>query len=230
MEDTYLSSSKSLQFWSSTCVILPVFIQAPWVHVFPFSAFLFTFVFVVIGFFFIHFLSERFLNVGSLLIGVSGSWLGGCLFWGWLRNYPILHLPVESIALPIAIAGLNTKWRLGAGFYLASLVGTAITDLMILCTGVMDSWPEVVNANINSASLLLSKASHELLQPLNIVLLSLAALSIFFIAGWMSKRSLSDEILKDTWIVASAALITTLWVDGLFFATTLIQPQLSGLI
>ena len=225
-----MSNPRTLQFWGSTCVVLPVFIQAPWVHIYPISALLFTAIFLIIGFLFLYVFSERFFNVGSLLIGISGSWLGGCLFWGWLRSYPIWHLPVESIALPIAIAGLNTRWRIGAGFYLASLLGTAITDLMILCTGVMKSWPQVVNANLHTASELLHQTSQELIRPEKILMLILAGILILFLAYFMNQKASNAVLFKSTWLVASAALITTLWVDGLFFITTLFEPQLSGLI
>ena len=230
MNESYLSKPRTLQFWASTCVILPVFVQAPWVHIYPVSALLFTFVLITAGLILIQFFSDPFLNVGSLLIGVSGSWLGGCLFWGWLRAYPVWHLPVESIALPMALAGLQTRWRLGAGFYLASLLGTAITDLMILFTGVMKSWPEVVNATFESASALLYATSQELLRPEKIILLLFAAFLIAWLAYLMHKKASTTIDFQGTWLVASAALITTLWVDGLFFLTTLIQPQFSGLI
>ena len=225
-----MSNPRTLQFWGSTCVVLPVFVQAPWVHLYPVSALLFTAVLLFAGFVFIKFFPDRFVNVGSLLIGVSGSWLGGCLFWGWLRSYPIWHLPVESIAFPIALVGLNTRWRIGAGFYLASLLGTAITDLMIVFTGVMKSWPEVVNANFQNASALLHQTSQHLIRPENIVLLIAAAGFILFLAYFMNQKASNASVFQSTWLVASAALITTLWVDGLFFITTLFEPQLSGLI
>ncbi|WP_320663460.1 DUF3120 domain-containing protein [Prochlorococcus sp. MIT 1223] len=211
-------------------MILPVFIQAPWVHIFPLSALLFTFVLLITGLLLIEFFADRFINVGSLLIGVSGSWFGGCLFWGWLRAYPVWHLPVEAIALPIALVGLNTRWRMGSGFYLASLLGTAITDFMIVCTGVMKSWPNVVNANFKNASKLLGQTAHDLLHFDKIILLLLASALILYIAYLMDKRSMLGSDFEKTWIVSSSALVTTLWVDGLFLITTLIQPQLSGLI
>ena len=124
-------------------VVLPVFVQAPWVHVFPFSAFLFSFILFFLGFYLLKFCSDRWSSIGSLLVGVSWSWLGGCLFWGWLRAHPVWHLPVEAIALPIAVSLLKTRWKIGASFYLASLLGTAFTDVMIVLTGVMKAWPEV---------------------------------------------------------------------------------------
>ena len=219
-----------MQFWSSTMVVLPVFVQAPWVHVFTFSAFLFSFIIFFIGFYLLKFSTAKWSSVGSLLVGVSWSWLGGCLFWGWLRAHPVWHLPVESIALPIAITLLQTRWKIGASFYLASLLGTAFTDVMIVFTGVMKSWPEVVEAPFSEASKLLSLTAEQLFTPFSLLAIFTAAILIILIANWMNQKSKIEPSSCDAWLVSSAALTTTLWVDGLFFATTLIQPQLSGLI
>ena len=225
-----MSHPRTLQFWASTFVVLPVFVQAPWVHIYPFSALLFTFVLLGIGFVLVQFFNDRFAILGSLLVGVSASWFGGCLFWGWLRAFPIWHLPVESIVLPIAVFAINTRWRIGAGFYLASLLGTAITDLMIVLTGVMKAWPYVVNASFQEASDQLHQTALDLLTINKVLLLLSAAILIAFVAYLMNKKADLDSVFDRTWLVASAALITTLWVDGLFLLTTLIQPQLSGLI
>jgi len=211
-------------------VVLPVFVQAPWVHVFPFSAFLFSFIIFFLGFYLLKFCSDRWNSVGSLLVGVSWSWLGGCLFWGWLRAHPVWHLPVESIALPIAVSLLKTRWGIGASFYLASLLGTAFTDVMIVLTGVMKAWPQVVEASFSEASKILSFTAAQLLEPFSLLAIFIAALLIILIANWMNQKSKIDSLSSDAWLVSSSALTTTLWVDGLFFATTLIQPQLSGLI
>ena len=211
-------------------VVLPVFVQAPWVHVFPFSAFIFSFIIFFLGFYLLKFCGNRWSSVGSLLVGVSWGWLGGCLFWGWLRAHPVWHLPVESIALPIAVSLLGTRWKIGASFYLASLLGTAFTDLMIVVTGVMKSWPEVVDAPFSEASKMLSFTAEQLLAPFSLLAIFVAALLIILIANWMNQKSKSEILSSDAWLVSSSALTTTLWVDGLFFATTLIQPQLSGLI
>ena len=211
-------------------VVLPVFVQAPWVHVYPFSAFLFSFIIFFLGFYLLYFSNKNWTSVGSLLAGVSWSWLGGCLFWGWLRAHPVWHLPVEAIALPIALSLLKSRWKIGASFYLASLLGTAFTDLMIVLTGVMKSWPAVVEAPFSEASKMLSLTAEQLLEPLSLTAISIAALLIVGMANWMNQKSKSDPSSCDAWLVSSAALTTTLWVDGLFFATTLIQPQLSGLI
>ncbi len=228
--EAYLSRPGTLQFWASVMVVLPVFLQAPWVHLQPVSACLFTFVLLGTGLAFAELGGERYFQVGSLLIGVSGSWLGGCLFWGWLRAYPVWHLPVEAVAFPLACFGLTTRWKLGAGFYLSCLLGTACTDLMMVVTGVMSKWPQVVLAPFSEAPDLLNQAAANLLKLQPLFLLVLAGLIIFFLARLMRQRANLRSPFGGTWLVASAALTTTLWVDGLFLLTALFHPRLSGLI
>ena len=43
-KNTFLSKPISLRIWSSFFIILPIFVQAPWVRFEPLSAFCFTFV------------------------------------------------------------------------------------------------------------------------------------------------------------------------------------------
>ncbi len=230
LSEAYLSKPRTLQFWTSALVVLPVFLQAPWVHLHPSSACLFTFVLLGTGVALVQFGSERWFTVGSLLVGVSGSWLGGCLFWGWLRAHPVFHLPVEAVALPIAFFGLTTRWRLGAGFYLACLLGTAFTDLMMVLTGVMNRWPTVVEAPLQEAPYLLHQTAEQLLNPKSAFLLIPAALLIVFLARLIHQRASLNSLFGGTWLVVSAALTTTVWIDGLFLITALFQPRLSGLI
>ncbi len=152
------------------------------------------------------------------------------MFWGWLRMHPVLHLPVEAVAMPLACVGLSTKWRIGAGFYLACLLGTAFTDLMMLLTGVMSTWPQVVSAPIDQAAQILNQTSLRLLNIPILVCISLAAVLIIFLSDQMNQRGKIISLSGSTWLVAGTALTTTLWVDGLFLITALIQPKLSGLI
>ncbi len=230
MLEGYLSRPKTLQVWSGILVVLPVFLQAPWVHFFPLSALLFTFVLVGLGVVLGHFIKGKWIRIGSLLVGLSGSWLGGCLFWGWLRMYPVLHLPVEAVAMPLAFVGLSTKWRIGAGFYLACLLGTAFTDLTMVLTGVMSSWPLVVSAPLEEAAKALNETSIHLFTGPTLVILSLSAGLIFFVSDQMIQRGKVNTSVGSAWLVAGTALTTTLWVDGLFLVTTILQPKLSGLI
>ena len=123
------SSGRYLQWCAMMMVVLPVLIQAPWVRQQPFSACLFTGVISCTGILLRLKARRELADAGALLVGLSGSWLAGCLFWGWLRATPFWHLPVESIALPWALTGLRSRWHLGCVFYLASLLGTACTDI-----------------------------------------------------------------------------------------------------
>ena len=211
-------------------VVLPVFLQAPWVRVHPFSATLFTALLVAIGVVLNRSDNQQKADFGSLIIGFSGSWLAGCVFWGWLRAHPVLHLPVEAFALPLALAGFGTRWRLASAFYLSSLVGTAFTDLMMAVTGVMRFWPGVVTASMDTAPQLLHEAGLHLLHPLPLTALVLAASSIVWLAGTLSKCEMAVFKSNDTLYMSAAVLMTTLWVDGLFLLAAVVQPGLSGLI
>ncbi len=211
-------------------MVLPVFLQAPWVRLHPFTATLFTIVLLTVG---LNLqLNSRGMRaeIGSLLVGFSGSWLAGCLFWGWLRAHPLLHLPIEAFALPLAVTGLNSRWRLACGFYLSSLLGTACTDLMMLATGVMPFWPQVVSAPLHEAGLQLHDAAIQLMRPQSLILLASAASGILLTARLLRQRSQADPDVQDVSGMAASVLTTTLWVDGLFLAAALLQPGLSGLI
>ena len=209
-------------------VVLPVFLQAPWVRLHPFSATLFTAVILCAGLGLNLSRSQRASECGALLVGFSGSWLAGCVFWGWLRAHPLLHLPVEAFALPLAVGGLHGRWKLASAFYLSSLLGTACTDLVMAFTGVMRYWPAVVTAQFEDAPELLHQAGLHLLQPLPLLSLVAAAACILQVGLMLNRR---DQINPDSTLsMSSAVLITTLWVDGLFLLSALLQPGLSGLI
>ena len=167
---------------------------------------------------------------GTLLVGFSGSWLAGTLFWGWLRMHPVLHLPVEAIALPLAIGGLNSRWKLSCSFYLASLLGTAITDITMALTGVMSFWPEVVNATSNEAPLLLNEAAKLVLQPTSLLILVSATGFVIWMAKQLWTQAAKPSESQEAWKVAAAVLSTTLLIDALFLLLSLSVPSLSGLI
>ena len=95
------------------------FCSSPWVRLEPISALCFTFVIVLVAIVLNQKGSNKYFIVSSLLLGVSGSWLGGCLFWGWLSPFPILHIPVEAVVLPLALIGFGTNWKIGSSFYIS---------------------------------------------------------------------------------------------------------------
>ena len=204
-------------------VALPVFLQAPWVRLAPLTATLFTAALLTAGILLEQQFRGRYGEAGSLLVGFSGSWLAGCLFWGWCRLHPIWHLPIEAFALPLALAGLRSRWRLGCALYLGSLLGTAATDAAIAATGLMPLWPQVLAAAPADAALLLQQAGQRVLEPACLALVITAAILLVQACRWLWWRGQSAR-------VASTALATTLAIDGLFLAAALLAPRLSGLI
>ena len=197
-------------------VMLPVFAQAPWVRSSPVACALFTAVLVALG------LRLRG-DLGALLIGFSGSWLAGAVFWGWLRLHPLWHLPVEAFALPLAIAGLQGPWRRAGQFYLGALVGTACTDAATALCGLMPLWPQVLQASPSEAPLLLSAAAEQVLQPIPLAVISGFAAAMACAGRWLWRQGEGGQVV-------AAALLSTLAVDGLFLALALLSPQLSGLV
>ncbi|MEX1323127.1 MAG: DUF3120 domain-containing protein, partial [Synechococcaceae cyanobacterium] len=150
---------------SGLLVTLPVFIQAPWVRHQPFSAAAFTAVLLAIALLLADSHEPRRRRAGELLVGFCGSWLAGALFWGWARLHPVCHLPLEAFALPLALGGLNSRWRLACGFYLGSLLGTAATDAAIALTGLMPLWPQALASSPQQAGELLGLGAAAVLRP-----------------------------------------------------------------
>lgn len=201
----------------------PVFVQAPLVRLVPMASALLTAPLLLLALHWARDLDPDRQRLGILLVGFAGSWLGGSLFWGWCREHPVFHLPIEAFALPLALGGLRTRWRIGAAFYLASLFGTALTDALIALTGLMPLWPPVVQAAPDAAAALLQQAALALLDPLSLCSLALCGGWIVLLAWRLQAR---DTAAK----VAAATLASTLLVDGVFFGAALLAPRLSGLI
>ena len=204
-------------------VLLPVFLQAPWVRASPMGAALFTPWLVVLGVVLERRGQGPWRAIGALLVGFAGSWLGGSLFWGWWRVHPLWHLPIEGFALPLALGGLGSRWRLAGAFYLASLLGTAATDGAMALTGVIRLWPRVVEAPLSEAGVLLQQAGEAVLQPMALGLIGLISIVLLAICYWLWPQGPTGR-------VAAATLATTLVVDGIFLAAALLAPGLSGLI
>jgi|TARA_B100000073_G_scaffold155481_1_gene128451 hypothetical protein len=211
-------------------VVLPVFVQAPWVREQPFTSCVFGFVLLAVGVITHSMAPLKWKDLGALLVGFSGSWLAGSLFWGWLASHPLLHLPVEAFALPLAITGLQTRWRLGCAFYLASLVGTAFTDLAMALTGVMTLWPAVVGASTAEATVLLQDAAAFVLRPSSLLTVMAAGVIILQLVQYCRHQSSLSLATDKAWSVAAAVLFTTLLIDGLFLSLSLLAPELSGLV
>ena len=173
---------------------------------------------------------NKWFVVGSLLLGVSGSWLGGCLFWGWLSPYPILHIPVEAVVLPLALIGLGTNWKIGSSFYISSLFGTAVTDITIFLIGIMDQWRQVITADSETAPLILQKTSENLIQIKSLSIIVFVALILWFISKEIFDSATINTTNGKALLVSSYVIQTTLIVDGIFIFLAILQPTFSGLV
>ena len=60
---------------AAAMVVLPVFLQAPWVRLHPFSAVLFTGLLLAVGILLNQIGRQNQAEIGQLLVGFSGSWL-----------------------------------------------------------------------------------------------------------------------------------------------------------
>jgi len=229
-ENSFLSNRISLRLWSSFFVILPIFVQAPWVRLEPISALCFTFVIVLVAIVLNQKGSNKWFIVSSLLLGISGSWLGGCLFWGWLSPFPILHIPVEAVVLPLALIGLGTNWRIGSSFYISSLFGTAVTDMTIFLIGIMDQWKQVITADSENAPLILQKTSENLIQIKSLSIIFIIALILWFISKEIFDSATINTTNGKALLVSSYVIQTTLIVDGIFVFLAILEPTLSGLV
>lgn len=218
-----LPAGWSLWALAAFLTVGPVFLQAPLVRLAPMAAALGTLPLLVGALALAFHPNPNRQRVGMLLVGFAGSWLGGSLFWGWCRAYPVWHLPIEGFALPLALGGLQTRWRIGAWFYLGSLLGTALTDALIAATGLMPFWPLVVGAKGGLAARLLQEAAQGLLHPLPLLAIALAGVWILQLSRLLWRGDGAQR-------AASAALATTVVVDGLFLGAALLAPRLSGLI
>jgi len=229
-ESTLLSRPISLRLWSTFFVILPIFVQAPWVRLEPISALCFTFIILFVAFVLYKKQSNKWFIVSSLLLGVSGSWLGGCLFWGWLSPFPILHIPVEAVVLPLALIGFGTNWKIGASFYISSLFGTAVTDITIFLIGIMDQWKQVITADSENAPMILQKTSENLIQIKSLSIIVFVALILWFISKEILDSGTINTTSGKALLVSGYVIQTTLIVDGIFIVLAILQPTFSGLV
>ena len=134
------------------------------------------------------------------------------------------------MALPLALVGLGTKWKIGSSFYISSLFGTAITDMTIFLTGIMDQWKEVITADSDNAPLILQKTSENLIQLKSLSIIVFVALILWFISKEIFNSVISNSTHGKALLVSTYVIQTTLIVDGIFIVLAIIQPTLSGLV
>jgi hypothetical protein len=190
-------------------VTMPVFVQAPLVRWDPYLGMWLTLIWLALGFWLRRL--PRWSIWGDLLLGFSMSWFAGALYWGWLRWEPGLHIPIESIALPLALLGLWGRWMLvGSCFYLGSLLGTAFTDLYFYGIGVMSYWRPILEANPEDISPLLVQALAKTLGLPSLTIGFVIVALLFGLARWGLRQGSLH------WVAFAGAVLGTVLVDSLF--------------
>lgn len=190
-------------------VSVPVFVQAPLVRIQPWLSLLITLVWLLGGIYALR--QETFKLWGDLAIGFSWTWLAGSLYWGWLRENPYIHLPVEAIGLPIVLVLISQqRLKIGSYFYLGSLLGTAITDLYFYWVDLIPYWQKVMQVEPAAVGGVLQAALIQIENPIAIIR-ALGLLSILILVGTIAIRS-----QKTHWWAFAGAVLSTILVDALF--------------
>jgi hypothetical protein len=194
---------------SAFLVSIPVFIEAPLVRHYPALSVVLTILWVCLGAILIQRPQSQIW--GDLILGFSWSWLAGAIYWGWFRWEPAIHLPIESIGVPFAIWAL---WRgfgkIGALFYLGSLLGTAITDLYFYQVGLLDYWKQVMLVDPSLAMPILQQAIAQVRTPWG------TAWGVVLVNLLLAVGIIPLGIKQWHWYAFSGAVLTTIVVDSLF--------------
>jgi hypothetical protein len=191
-------------------VSVPVFFQAPLVRQLPWVSLALTAGWVWLSLW----LQSRSKTQlwGDLLLGFTGSWLAGSLYWGWLRWEPVLHLPVEAICLPVALwCVMRRRWQVGAWFYLGSLFGTAITDLYFYLVDLIPHWRKIMEVDPALALPVFQSATRLVQTPWGISW-AVVLLAVLLTAGLVPLKSRQLH-----WWAFGGAVLSTILVDGLFW-------------
>ncbi|WP_370583693.1 DUF3120 domain-containing protein [Oxynema sp. CENA135] len=191
-------------------VTVPVFFEAPLVRYAPLCACLITGGWWAISW---GLLSRRETEVwGDLLLGFTGTWLTGSVYWGGLRWEPLLHLPVEALGLPIALWCLwRARMAVGTWFYLGSLLGTAVTDLYFYIVDLIPHWRQLMHGEPELAGVILSAALERVNSPTGTAW-AIALALVLLATGAIPLRSRHLH-----WWAFGGAVLSTILVDGLFW-------------
>lgn len=195
---------------ASFLVSVPVFLQAPLVRFLPALSLLLTSGWVALS---LRMYDRPRTQVwGDLLMGFTGSWLAGSIYWGWWRWEPSIHLPIEALCLPLALwFWSQNKWKVGSLFYLGSLFGTAVTDLYFYLLDLIPNWRQLMQVEPALATPILQNAIAKVETPEGFAWAAILV-SILFIAGTLPLRSRQLH-----WWAFSGAVLSTILVDSLFW-------------
>lgn len=194
---------------SAFLVSVPVFFQAPLVRLLPWLSLALTGVLAICT----HALRREPSSaaLGDLMGGFTWTWLAGSIYWGWFRWEPLLHLPIEAIALPFALVGLfRGLYPIGHWFYLGSLFGTALTDLYFYLVNLIPHWRQLMQVDLEQGTAIFHEALAQMQTPWG-VSSAVAVLAGLMLVGVLPLRSSRLPL----WAFSGAVLSTVL-VDGLF--------------
>lgn len=190
-------------------VSVPVFVEAPLVRLFPWLSLLLSVAWAMLGLGLRRQPKTRLW--GDLLLGFSLSWLAGSIYWGWLRWEPLVHLPVESIGIPVALWGLRRGWgAAGHLFYLGSLLGTAITDAYFFLVGLIPHWRQLMQVDPDLAAPILQNAIAQIQTFWGISWAVVLANVLLALGLWSRQKP------QLHWQSFSGAVLGTILVDSLF--------------
>lgn len=193
-------------------VVVPVFFQAPLVRSLPWFSLTLTGSWLMAGISLISRINSKLW--GDLLIGFTWTWLAGSVYWGWFRWEPFIHMPIESLGIPIVlILLLQGRGRVGSYFYLGSLLGTAVTDLYIYWVNLVPFWRQVMLVDPEWVPVLLREAASTLQNPAAVARGLILALGLL-VVGLIPLRS-----KQVCWWAFSGAVLSTLIVDVLFLTS-----------
>jgi hypothetical protein len=215
--------AQAIQPWmvlAAACflVSVPVFIEAPLVRYWPWVSLTAT-----IGWAGLSAYWQRqsptspFKLWGNLLVGFTWTWACGAIFWGWLRMEPLWHIPIEALALPIALIGLQRRWAVvGQMFYLGSLLGTAVTDTYFYQVGLIPAWKEIMAADPSEAGPIFHQALQQMYTPWGMAWAAMLASLLVITGMWAWQRRSLD------WVAFSGAVLSTILVDALFWVAAVL--------
>lgn len=211
---------KISQKWAVFCtavflVSVPVFFQAPMVRQLPWLSLAMTGLWLWLS---LKLLRKEETNLwGDLLLGFTWSWFTGSVYWGWLREEPFLHLPVEAIFVPLALWSLRqNREMIGNCFYLGSLLGTAVTDGYFYITGLIPYWRKLMVVEPEIALEIFQGALTQVLTSWGITwMIVLVGILLLFGLGPLQSKKLY-------WWAFGAAVLSTILVDSLFLLAALL--------
>lgn len=199
---------------SAFLVSVPVFFQAPLVRSLPLVSLLLTGVLAL----FVRSLWREAdtRGLGDLMAGFTLTWLAGSIYWGWFRWQPLLHLPIEALALPLALWGIwRCKTPIAHWFYLGSLLGTALTDVYFYLVRLIPHWRQLMFATPEQAPDILNAALENMQTPWGIGC-AVTIVGLLIVLGSLPLRSRHLH----HWAF-SGAVFSTVLVDGLFLVAAI---------